>query len=100
MEDYYTKVNKLSEERLMDEIQGLYKKLMALSERSSIYPQVLQMIETAETAYQDRVYRNRYKNSKSSEVINIGQIDETVYTPAYTSEELLIAVVSQYTKGR
>jgi tRNA A37 N6-isopentenylltransferase MiaA len=100
MQDYYTNVNKMSEDRLVDEIQSLYKKLMSLSQRSSIYPQVLQMIETAETAYQEKIFRNRYKSSKSSEVINIGQIDEAVYTPDYTSEELLLAVVSQYTKGR
>jgi tRNA A37 N6-isopentenylltransferase MiaA len=98
MEDYYAKVNNMAEDKLVDEIQRLYKKLMAMNHQSPMYDQMLQMVQTAETAYQEKIYVNRFKNSKASEVIDIGTIDEVVHTPNYSSEELLLAVVSQYIK--
>lgn len=99
MEDYYTKVNSMTEDKLSDEIRSLYKKLMSLNPQSPMYDQMLQMVTTAETAYQEKIYLNKFKDSKD-EVINIGTIDEVVHTPNYSTEELLLAVVSQYTGNK
>jgi tRNA A37 N6-isopentenylltransferase MiaA len=99
MEDYYTKVNAMTEDKLSDEIQKLYKKILVMNSNSPMYDQLLQMLDTVETAYQEKIYVSRFKNDKTSSVIDIGVIDEIVSTPNYTADELLLAVVSLYTKN-
>lgn len=99
MEDYYVKVNTMAEDKLVDEIQNLYKKLMVMNPNSPMYDQLLHMVETAETAYQEKIYMNRFKDKNTSGAVDIGVIDEVINTPNYSAKELLLAVVSQYTKN-
>lgn len=99
MFDYYDKVHSMSDDKLVEEIQNLYKKLSVINAQSPIYNQILDMLSTAESTYHERLTVNRIKNKSGSSVIEIGSVDESVYTPDYSTDELLLAVVSQYTQN-
>jgi hypothetical protein len=94
--DYYEKFVALSEDKLSDEIRGLTKRLLAISPQSGMYDQLLNMLHTAESIYEEKIMVAKFRGSESNSVINIGSIDESVYTPDYSREELLDAVVTLY----
>jgi hypothetical protein len=97
MFDYYAYVNELEEEKVVAEIEKLNKKLFRLNTSSPMYSQLLDMLSTAESAYQDIQYKRRIKSEDS--VINIGEIESVVTEPDYNKAELLDAIVTSYTKN-
>ena len=50
----------------------------------------------AELMYMERFRKNQ---NKAAEVIEIGTVDEAVYTPDYNKKELLDALVFEYSSG-
>jgi tRNA A37 N6-isopentenylltransferase MiaA len=98
MFDYYTKVHNMSEEKLVEEIQNLYKKLMSMNTQGTVYNQLLDMLDTATAAYGEKLHVSRFKNKEKDAVIDIGSINSETYIPDYSREELLLAVVEQYIK--
>lgn len=95
MFDYYTHVTSLNEEKLLDEIKKLNKRLMITNQATPIYNQLLNMLDQAESAYQDIMYASRIK--KESTVLDIGEIESTSYTPDYSEDTVLEALVNAYT---
>jgi translation initiation factor 2B subunit (eIF-2B alpha/beta/delta family) len=98
--DYYSHIYSLTEDKLIQEIENLNKRLFKINPGSAMYNQLLDMINTAQTAHAEMQYVRRVKDT-SDKIIEIGEVTEHIVTPDYSSEELLIAVVEQYTpKGR
>jgi hypothetical protein len=95
--DYYAYVNELEEEKVVAEIEKLNRKLFAINPTSPMHGQILDMLNTAESAYQDIQYKRRIKSEDS--VINIGEIESVVTEPDYNKAELLDAIVTSYTKN-
>ena len=96
MKDYFTHVQSLTEEKLVDEIESINKRLLK-APPGPIYNQLLGMLNEAEGAYHDMMITSMHKNS-TDEVINIGEIESVEYVPDYTDEEIMIEVVKMYTE--
>lgn len=98
--DYYSHIYGLSEDKLVAEIEKLNKKLFSINPSSAMYNQLLDMLNVAQTAHGEMQYVRRIKDT-SDKIIEIGEVSEHIVTPNYSSDELLVAVVEQYTnKGR
>lgn len=97
--DYYIHIQQLSEDKLIAEIERINKKLFMLRGDSPMYNQLLSMLEIAQTALAEQNYVRRIKDTSDS-VIEIGEVEEHIVTPDYSSAELLLAVVEQYTGKR
>lgn len=95
MFDYYSHVYTMSEDKLSQEIEKLNKRLIKTDSGSPIYNQLLSMLELAESAYQESIIKKSIKSE--STVINIGDIESTVTEPDYSQQDLLIALVQEYT---
>lgn len=95
MFDYYDKIMSLSEEKLTEEIERISKRLLKTNPTSPTYNQLLNMLDTAESAYQEKIMIQMHKKSKD-EVINIGEIEKDEYTPDYTEDDLVIVVARTY----
>jgi len=89
--DYFQKLEELDEAKLVDELQKLNTKLYSIKKDGPIRQQIQGMLEAAQDKYntlvQTRIYDN--KNKDKSETIDIGEIEEVVYTPDYTEKELI-----------
>lgn len=96
-EAYFFKIHTLSEEKLIEEEKRLYNLLYKTNETSAIYNQVWDMLELVQSTLREKHLMARMGKLPESEIIEIGKIEEVVYTPDYNSEELLLAVVNQYT---
>lgn len=94
--DYYIHIQQLPEDKLMSEIEKLNKKLMQLNSSSPMYNQLLGMLDIAQTALAEHGYVRRVGDKRDS-IIEIGTVEEHITTPDYSSNELLLAVVEQYT---
>lgn len=99
MEDFYSKINSLSEDKLVAEIERLNKQLFKINAASPIYYQLVDMINVANQAYDEMLYRKRFKDTAESKIIEIGKVEEEVFVPDYNKDMLLNAVVQQYKKG-
>jgi len=95
--DYYDKYSSMNEEKLLDEIEELNKRLFKIRGNSPIRSQLLDMIHTAENFYREFQSTRRVKLENT--VINIGEIESSVNTPEYSSIEVLNILVTGYTKG-
>ena len=95
MFDYYAHVHGMDESKLNAEIKRLHDHLFTLDPESPMYNQILDMIDTANSAYNDMVYASRFKNAEDV-AMDIGTMESSVNTPDYTKTELLDAVVTAY----
>lgn len=98
-ENYFLKVQALSQEKLLDEEKRLYDLLFKISETSPMYNQIWHMLEMVQTSLREKQFLERRGKVPDAEIIEIGKIEEVVYTPDYNSDELLIAVINQYNTG-
>lgn len=98
MDDYYSKVYSLSEDKLVAEIERLNKQLFKINQTSPVYNQILDMLSTAQMAYDELSFSKRVK-AEESKIIEIGTIEEEVIIPNYNADALLDAIVQQYRKG-
>jgi len=96
MFDYYSYVNELSEEKVLAEIEKLNKRLFKTKPGNPMYNQLMDMLRTAESAYQDILFKNRVKSEDI--VMDIGEMESTVTEPDYSKDELLDVIVTSYTK--
>lgn len=94
MFDYYTHVNSLSEDKVVDEIEKLTKRMLKTKPGSPIYAQLNSYLEMAQSAYQDIMYSHRIKNE--STVMDIGEMESTVIEPDYTKQEIVTDIVKTY----
>lgn len=100
MLDFYDKISEMSDDALMAEIQTLHNRLLKINHTSKITDQLRSMIDIASVEYNERMIARRYENQNLSEVINIGEIEEVVYTPDYSQQELISLIVSHYSGDR
>jgi hypothetical protein len=95
MFDYYDYVNKLSEDKLVTEIDKVTKRLLATSPTSPVVGQLQGMLEMAQQAYQDSLFKARVK--VEDKVIDIGEMESVDYIPEeYSKDELMIEIVRSY----
>lgn len=92
--DYYGHLQGLSEDKLHDEIRKLYDRLFKTSQTSAVYQQLLSMLDMAEQAVQEHMYKRRVKTEDT--VIEIGQIESKVNHIDYSKTELLNIMVNEY----
>ena len=96
MFEYYDYVHGLPESKLVLELEKLNKRLFKTSQTSPVFQQLMNMIDMANSAYSDKQYAVRVR--KEDAVINIGEISGEDYTPDYTKEEIVNALIEVYTK--
>lgn len=105
MFDYYNYVNNLSEEKIIEEIEKITKRLFSISVGTPMYDQLNYMLAQAQQAYDDLAYarilktQNKDKDGKDISVMDIGEIESETYTPVYSDTEILTAMVEAYTTG-
>lgn len=96
MFDYYNYVNELSEEKVLAEIEKINRKLFKIKPGNPMFNQLSDMLNMAESAYQDILYKSRIKSEDT--VMDIGEMESTVTEQDYTKDELLDVIVTSYTK--
>lgn len=98
MFDYYDHVNSMSEDKLHQEVEKLYKKLFTATPGTPIYDQLLDCLGQAEEALNDKRMLRQFAGQKD-EAINIGEMESEVHHPTYDPEDLLVATVHAYTQN-
>lgn len=95
--DYIADLYRMSEDKVSQEIMNLHKKLARVNSNSPIYNQLLEMLESAETIRQEKIFLSSLKEEdRKDTVVEIGTIDSVVYTPIYSQEDLLEVVARMY----
>lgn len=95
MNDYFTKVHTMAEKDLVDEIEKINKRLLTVPAGSAVFNQLLDMLDTANQAYNEKVIIAMNKNAKD-EVIEIGKIEKIEEEPDYSTQEITVQVARQY----
>ena len=96
MSDYYFKVDGMNNDQLLTEMETLRKKQFNVKTDTPIWFQIQDMIDFCTQEYQARVMRERLKNEKSSDVMDIGEIDSVDYTPDYSERDTFVEMLSFY----
>ena len=96
MSDYYFKVDGMNNDQLLTEMETLRKKQFNVKTDTPIWFQIQDMIDFCTQEYQARVMRETLKNEKSSDVMDIGEIDSVDYTPDYSERDTFVEMVSFY----
>jgi len=96
MSDYYFKIDDMSTDKILTEIETLRKKQFTVKSETPIWYQIQDMIDFCTMEYQARIMREKVKNEKSSDVMNIGEIDSVDYTPDYSERDTFVEMVSFY----
>jgi len=96
MSDYYFKIDDMSTDKILTEIETLRKKQFTVKSETPIWYQIQDMIDFCSMEYQARIMREKVKNEKSSDVMNIGEIDSVDYTPDYSERDTFVEMVSFY----
>lgn len=94
--DLWQKYLNMDQGKLLDEIQKLRTKLMLLRPGTSMYNQLLGIIETADTVYQDKMSIARLKANETPDVIELGKVESEI-VEFESKEELTLAVIDSYT---
>lgn len=94
-EDYFIKINQMPSEKLHEEEKRIYDLLFRMSEASPMFAQLQDMLDQVQEVKHELQVRKQYENARD-QVIDIGKIEEVVYTPNYSSDELMTAVVQLY----
>ena len=96
MNDYWQKIQDMNQDKVLSEIETLTKRLFRLPEGSPMWQQVNGMLDEAQLRHRDLLEFQRAEIDTTPEIIEIGEIDTTVYTPDYTKEELVHNIASFY----
>ena len=67
----------------------------------AVSTQILNFLDTVDQRISEVMFMDRFEKSQgeTSSVIEIGYTEEVVYTPDYSKQELLDALVFEYTTG-
>ena len=98
---YDLKIENMSLKDLYEESTRLQKMLIDHNTSEAVKQQILHFLSLVDTKISELNYMERFKKSQEgkSEVLEIGTAEEVVYTPDYSKEELLSALVFEYTTG-
>ena len=95
MFEYYDRVHSMSDEKLMDEIESLNRKIAKMKNpNAAMYDQLIEMLDIARSAYQENMLKRRVNTEDT--VLNIGDIQGETYQPDYSDEKLLEVMVQGY----
>ena len=72
MNDYYFKIDEMSNDKILTEIETLRKKQFNVKIETPIWYQIQDMIDFCTQEYHARVMSDRLKNEKSSDVMDQG----------------------------
>jgi hypothetical protein len=97
---FIEKIENMNSDQLMTEIQSLHNKVGRMNPHSSMVTQVQDMIQMATMEYSERMLVERMAEKEDDGVINIGEIEEVVYTPDYSKVDLFVEVVKHYSGDR
>ncbi len=96
MSDYYFKIDGMTNDKILTEIETLRKKQFNVKAETPIWYQIQDMIDFCTQEYHSRSMSDRLKNEKSSDVMDIGEIDSVDYTPDYSKRDTFVEMVSFY----
>ena len=87
--DFFEKVQTMNEDKLIEEMQNLNKKLFSIRKEGDIRQQVENMLGIVQDRYNTMMALKRIEADKTPDVLNIGEIEEVVTTPDYSQNELI-----------
>lgn len=98
---YDLKLETMSLTELHDEANRLQKMLIDGRPSPGMTSQIMDYLNQVEEKISEVNYVNRFRASQKDKpsVIEIGETQEEVYTPDYSKQELLDALVFEYTTG-
>ena len=98
--DPWMKFQGMRLDKLQEEIRSMNERRFRMRPGSQVHQQLGQMIKMAQDIAQEKQMvenqRHRQKEKPDSEVIDIGEVTEEVYTPDYSNDELLDILVQEY----
>ena len=86
-DDYFFKVQQMSEDDLLTELQKLNTKLYSFTSETGLRLQIEGMIDLVNQEHQARMAQRRMAQDKTPDIIEIGEIEEVVETPDYSKTE-------------
>lgn len=96
-DDYFFKVQQMSEDDLLTELQKLNTKLYSFTSETGLRLQIEGMIDLVSQEHQARMAQRRMAQDKTPDIIEIGEIEEVVETPDYSKTELITHFSNFYT---
>ena len=95
--DFFIKLEGMTEEQALAEIEKISDKMIKAPAGSAMYLGLLDMYEQAQMAYYEKTAGRRMKEiAGESEIIELGEVKSEVKTPDYSLDELINAVVLSY----
>jgi|TARA_R110002153_G_scaffold209467_3_gene362008 hypothetical protein len=88
-DDYFFKVQHMTEDQLLTELQKLNTKLYSFTSETGLRLQIEGMINLVSDEHQARMATRRMEADKTPDIIEIGSIEEFVTTPDYSKKELI-----------
>jgi hypothetical protein len=95
-DDYFFKIQQMSEDDLILEIQKLNTKLYSFTSETGLRLQIEGMIDLVNHELQARMATRRQAQDKTPDIIEIGEIEEVVETPDYSKTELITHFTNFY----
>ena len=92
---YYEKLHSMKREQVANEIRRLNDMLMRTRPSSPMYNQLLGYRDQAQELLNEQMSQDRQEKNPD-EVIELGTIDSSVFTPEYNTDVLFQAVVQSY----
>ena len=98
---YDIKLESMTLTELHTESDRLQKMLVDGRHSELVSKQILEFLNTVDQRISEVTFMDRFEKSQEgkSSVIEIGYTEEVVYTPDYSKQELLDALVFEYTTG-
>jgi len=94
--DDWQKFIDMPQARLFSEIQKMRSKMMLIRPNSPMFRQIMDIIDTADMVYQDKLAAARLNADKEPDVLDIGEI-ESVVKEFEDTDALTLAVITAYT---
>ena len=95
--DYYDHVTGLKEDKLMDEIKKITKRMVRVPAGTPMFGQLSGMLDMAQSALSDHYAFQRLKADKNQNtVMDIGEMESTVTHPEYDDTVMLDIMVQSY----
>lgn len=96
--DYFIKLENLSEEATLIELERISRKLFAAPRGSAMHKGLSDLYDQAQAAYAEKQYIRNYNLTagKGPDIIELGEIKSEVIEPNYSLTELIDVVVQSY----
>lgn len=99
MSDFFDKIQNMdSTDAIFEEIKKLNERLFRINEGSPMYEQLQSMIETCHMRQTELFAGQMEASDKTPDVLDIGEIQSTVYTPDYDEQNVLTTLTNFYSK--